>query len=746
MTGTSDDEQWYGRQPQPPHQQQPGYHPPQGYQQQPPYEQPPFEQPYEQQAYEQQPYEQQAFEQQPGYESTGYGSSGHGQSGYGGQGGYGQAGQGQSGYGQPGFEQQQGYGQQAGHGQQGHAQQQPYGQADPYGGYDPQGAQQVGQHGAYVQDPYGGDQSGHGQQAGYAQRGQVAQGFEQHGYGQQFGGQQGAGQPSAGGTAGDAYGQQAQDPYYGQQQPAQGFYQQQPQVPGQTLGAQAPGGQVLDGRVAEGPGAAGQGTAGRVPPQAGVAGRGGSSVSPAAVPTVAGMSPRARAAAPEAEALSEPSELVGGRAAAAAARAKSAVDDSYTTGEFNFVDEQTEDSEDAIDWLKFAESRSEVRAERRRRLRNRLIALLVVLAVLAAGAAGYLWWSGAFSGANDSTNAAGGRYVNVVHLREKGGKVTTALLVDDQDGRKATVLLLPDTLQLPSNGETTTTTVGQAMDAVGLSATRDGLNTVLGAKVSGTWRLDTPYLQVLVTQLGGIKVDTNAEVREENKPDGKVLAAAGKDVLLTGPAAVYYATLQAPGEGRDAQLARFGQVMTGVINAMPVTLADATDDVHRMMFVPDPSLPEKALAGVLVNLSKQAKAGHLATTQLTVKPDGTLDDATAGKQVKDILGGALGSTKGTGGATRVTVINASGNDKAALAAKVIVSNSGMEPLPSTAQASAQATSEIRYTDDAKKDAARTLAISLGLSDSVVKKVTDSQNADLVLVLGKDYQLPQTPGQ
>ncbi|MFF7988249.1 LCP family protein [Kitasatospora xanthocidica] len=600
---------------------------------------------------------------------------------------------------------------------QGQAQGQGYPQQQGYESYEQPQYDQYGQP-VYTQDPYGYQQQGYQGQQGYegydgyqqnGQAGQTGQFPQQQGY-------ESYGQPQYDQPQYDQYGQPVytQDPY--------GYQQQGYQQPYQAAAA-AP---VAEPQPQTQPHAQPEAAA---PAPAEPA-------APAAVP------PRPRANRPAAEAAPakdrSPSEQVAG-ARGGKAGSKAPKDD-YATGEFTFVDEEAEETEDVIDWLKFAESRSEVRAERRRKLRNRLIGLGVVVALAAGGVGGYLWFTG---DKPTAAAAAGGRQVNVVHLRDLQGKVSSALLVDDASGKKGTVLLLPDNLRLPGPGDPPVTTIGQAMDSIGASATRDGLSTVLGAPVAGTWRLDTPYLELLVSQLGGVRVDTNTETHEGGKPDGKLLSAAGKNTMLSGKAAVAYATLQNPGENRDAQLARFGQVMDAVVRTMPTEFKDAKDDVHRMNAVLDPSLPEDALAGVLVQLAQQAKGGHFGTTALTVKPDGSLDEATAGKQVKDVLGGTVKSAAAGDASVRVALQDASGNDAAAAAAQVQIVNSGLTFIPGGAKTAAQAASEIRYTDDARQGAAKSLATSLGLPDTALKKVTgDTQNADLLVVLGKDYQAPK----
>ncbi|KJK58420.1 LytR C-terminal domain-containing protein [Saccharothrix sp. ST-888] len=546
---------------------------------------------------------------------------------------------------------------------------------------------------------------GYGQPVHGQGQGQQDQGRDPYGYGQQQGYAQEQYQDY---QQPQPYEPQPQEYYY-QQQPVhdpyaqpQQPYQQQPQQPQEYYYQQQPVAQPVVQPVAAPPRPA-EPVAEPVPPQA---------RRPVPQPVQPAVKPQA--------------ERVG-----------AAPDDAYATGEFTFVDEPAEETEDVIDWLKFAESRSERRDERKRRLRTRLIAAVVVLVLIAGGGAGYLWWSGKLGGPKTAAAAAGPRQVNVVQLRELNGKVSSALLVDDASGHKGSVLLLPDTLKLPSSGESATTSLGQAMDSIGASGTRDGLSTVLGATVAGTWRLDTPYLKLLVAQLGGVKVDTNVEVKG---PDGKVAAPVGKGVTLNGDAAVTYATTQAPGEGRDAQLARFGQVLDALVRTMPTDLSEAQDDVHRMNAVLDPSLPEQALAGVLAQLAKLAKDGSFGTSTLKVQPDGTLDEATAGAQVKEVLGGTVHKAQSSGGTARVSIVNASGSDQSANTALVAVANAGLDVIPSGGKAnSTQALSEVRYTDDSRAAAAKSLAITLGLKESAVKKTTDAQNADLVVVLGKDYQ-------
>ncbi|MEU1788285.1 LytR C-terminal domain-containing protein [Streptomyces sparsogenes] len=415
----------------------------------------------------------------------------------------------------------------------------------------------------------------------------------------------------------------------------------------------------------------------------------------------------------------------------------------YRTEEFSFVEEPDEDSEDVIDWLKFAETRTERRDERKRKGRNRLVALVVVLVLAAVGGVGYLWYAGKLPGMSDDgqdSAAAGGsqkRDVIVVNLREtKGGRTSTALLVDNETTKKGTTVLLPNALAL-STEDGGSTTLGKSVVDEGSDATRDSLSTLLGADIQGTWRLDTPYLENLVQLVGGITVDADATVPGAAKGDDP-LVERGKGRELSGEAAVAYATYRGQGEAQTKQLARFGQVMHAALKKVSSDPDGATSTVESLAQIPDPSLSEQQLGASLARLAERAKDGSYDTTMLPVQPDGTLSERSTDRVVRTILGGAVKNTD-QDAAPRVSVRNAGSVRGAAGEAQVALVNGGFTVVGASEQGGTpQAASQVLYADEKQAAQAKEVAKTLGLAAGAARKGKVASNADITVVLGQDY--------
>ncbi|MEW1864061.1 LytR C-terminal domain-containing protein [Streptomyces sp. NPDC088194] len=417
----------------------------------------------------------------------------------------------------------------------------------------------------------------------------------------------------------------------------------------------------------------------------------------------------------------------------------------YRTEQFAFVDEESEESEEVIDWLKFSESRTERREEAKRRGRKRKFGLVVILVLALLGGGGYLWQAGKLPGFKKGSAAAaasGGaerRDVIVVHmLPVNGGASSTALLVDNTTKKHGNTVLIPGDVQLTDDDGSVTTLDKSVANGVG--PTRDSLNTLLGTDIKGSWRLDSPYLELLVDSLGDIYVNTDTEVKGTGKDKDKVLVPKGEQQELSGDAAVAYATYKAPGEPQTAQLNRFGQVMQAVLMKMPSDAPDATRTVQALAQILDPSLTDKQLGASLAQLADLAKTGQYSTSMLPVQKDGTLSEAATDSVVKDVLGGSVKQATGNSGPARVAIKDASGNAKSAAMAQAAIVNGGTYTYVSGGKsATVQAVSQVLYTDPAREAAAKDVAATLGLQASAVKKGTVPSNADISVVLGKDYK-------
>lgn len=615
----------------------------------------------------------------------------------------------------------------------------PYYQQPQIVGYDAYGQpvyQQPGEQAPQDHDPYGqqttpqqaspqqpsaqGD--GHGQAGGYGQGGVYGQ-DEGYGYDPyaQGGGEQG-GQRQGG--AYDPYStrqpQQSstdqRQPYtdqrrsYANQQPPQAQQSPQPpQSPQQTYSGQ----QHYDGYGYD----TGQ--------------------QPAAVDTTQQWNIPHQAAAPEAEPA--PPEPRPERAVPGQRRAEG----EPGTEQFAFIEEPDEDSEDVIDWLKFTESRSERREEARRRGRNRLVALIVVAALVVVGGIGYLWSAGmipGLSGSDKEDAAAPGpqrRDVIVVHFHDiKTGGTSTALLVDNVTTKQGTTVLLPNSLAV-ADDEGATTTLGKSVDDDGMTGTRESIDTLLGTRIGGTWRLDSPYLEKLVDLVGNIDLDTDTDVPDTKKGVAP-LVKKGKAQTLSGRMAVAYATYRGPGEADAKQLTRFGEVMRGVLRKVSDDPKAATVTVRTLAQILDPSLPEKDLGASLAKLAQHAKIGDYKTALLPVQADGTLTDAATDSVVKDILGGTV-KAPDADAAVRVGVKNATGNTDGTESARIKLVNGGYAFVGSGTSGTA-ALSEVIYRSAADKSKATQVAKTLNLPATAVRQGKPAVNADVSVVLGQDYEV------
>ncbi|MEU8762796.1 LCP family protein [Streptomyces sp. NPDC048659] len=415
----------------------------------------------------------------------------------------------------------------------------------------------------------------------------------------------------------------------------------------------------------------------------------------------------------------------------------------YRTEQFSFIEEPDEDSEDVIDWLAFTESRSERREEARRRGRHRVVALVVAVVLLVAGGVGYLWYAGklpGMSGDEAGRTAATGpqkRDTIIVHLHNTtGGGTSTALLVDNSTTKQGTTVLLPNSLAVATD-EGSSTTLAKSVEDDGSSGTREAVGNLLGTKITGTWRLDTPYLESLVELVSSIDLTTDTDVPGA-KAGAAPLVKKGENQTLNGRAAVAYATYRAPGEPEAKQLQRFGQVMYGVLRKISDDPKAATVTIETLAQILDPSLPEKDLGASLAKLAEHAKVGDYKTTVLPVESDGSLSEATGDSVVKDILGGKV-SAPDQGGVTRVAIRDASGSG-ATDTARVVLTNGGYVVVGGT-KGDTQEKSQVVYGDEAQKGTAVEVAKTLGLPEGSVSKGKAAGNAEVTVVLGRDFKAP-----
>ncbi len=434
--------------------------------------------------------------------------------------------------------------------------------------------------------------------------------------------------------------------------------------------------------------------------------------------------------------------------------------DGYTAADFAFLEEAT--GQDVKGWLTFVESRAESRADRMRRFRVRLIGIAAAVAVVALGVGGYVLFSGGSAGSGAPTKS-----VILLQISDStGNAIADALLVTDRSatsgtGSAKTVTGRGAAVLIPSQMEINTTGFGlqpfggkmsQSIPAAG----KDTIADTFGVSIDGVWRMDKVTFASLIDEIGGIKLTANTAVPAVTATPTAAAIPTGPG-KLTGGQAIAYGTYTANGEAPGAQSERFGQVVAGLLNALPAEPVAITSYLNHLGIVDDPSLPESKLSPILAALSAEQQAGAFTAKVLPVRTDGSngMDAQAAGPIVSSVLGGAL-SAGAPGQVSRVLVEDATGSSGIRSqtvrgAAQARLANSGYTFIDGATVAQ-RSTSVVEVASDGHKDAAVQIAKTLGLQEGSVKVVPGMGTfADVTVVLGADWpqlanvQLPPAGG-
>jgi hypothetical protein len=178
--------------------------------------------------------------------------------------------------------------------------------------------------------------------------------------------------------------------------------------------------------------------------------------------------------------------------------------------------------------------------------------------------------------------------------------------------------------------------------------------------------------------------------------------------------------------------------MQGVLRKLSSDAQAATVTVQTLGQILDPSLGEKDLGAFLAKLADRAKGGDYTSELLPVQQDGTLSAEDSDSVVKNLLGGTARSPE-AGDTVRVGIRNATGDKDATEQARVVLLNGGYAFLDAGTVGTAEAASRVLYSDAARKQDAVEVAKTLGLPTSAVKKGETTSNADVTVVLGRNYE-------
>ena len=395
--------------------------------------------------------------------------------------------------------------------------------------------------------------------------------------------------------------------------------------------------------------------------------------------------------------------------------------------------------------------RATARAARRAAARRRILvvggAVAAVLVLLVGG------WLLLRDGGGDDVSTTGGgpptQKTLLVQVTDEDGTAAASALtgVTPSTGTGA-VVLVPSRLLVDVAG-TGDIPFGETSTLPEPSAPAQALTDLVGVRVDDSWVLDRAALAALVDAFGGVDAAVDVDVVETDKDGGETVVVEAGNQELKGPAAAAYATYLAEGEPEQARLARFDDVLTGVLQAMPEDRADVVAALDKAGDGSESTLDSAALADRLLQLRAAAEEDELVSDVLPVTeidtgtdtPSYGIDSGQVAAMMRTRFPAALQQDAG-GEVLRVLVENGVGTPGLVEKARAKLVDDGFRFVNGGNAASFDFDeSAVIIPDGTEKSVARgqRVARSLGLPDSSVTTSDRGQTvADVIVILGKDF--------
>ena len=396
-------------------------------------------------------------------------------------------------------------------------------------------------------------------------------------------------------------------------------------------------------------------------------------------------------------------------------------------------------------------SRQAQRTQRRRSQRRQgsLIASAVV-AVLVVAVGG--WWLLSRDGGGDDKNDAALQKQRTLLVQVAGPDGTaraSALIGVRTDEKRAAAVLIPSRLivDLPGSGSVA---FGETLGLPDKEAPAKALTDLLGVSVDGGWVLTQAGLAALVDKVGGVPAEVDVDVVTK-AADGSdtVVVRAGSQHLAGAPAAAY-ATYAAAEEPEQARLARFYDVLDGVLRGLPNQTREIEGTVTSLKSGSSSTLSSTVLGEILAAAHVVSVDGDMLSDVLPVNAIATgageesygvnAQQAAALMQarfepslVKDTAGGPV----------RVLVQNGVGTPGLVDKARTKLVAAGFRFVNgNNAPEFGQKNSAVLIPDSTPASVERGAAVAaaLGLPASSVGVSGQGQTvAEVIVVLGKDFK-------